>query len=72
MKNSAFFVANGLTEGMEAKLARTALCLTQWQVSNKANVAQWAVSAYERGDRYVPPAWVRRIRAALGLEVANG
>ncbi len=68
MKGSALFIASGLTEGMEARLARTALALTQWQVSNAAGVAQWAVNAYERGDRYVPPGWVRRIREALGLE----
>ena len=68
MTNSPFFVARGLTEGMEARLARVAQELTQWQIANQAQVAQWTVSAYERGDRYVPPAWVRRIREALNLE----
>ncbi len=53
---------------MEARLARVVLGLAQWQVGYKAGVAQWAVSAYERGDRYIPPAWVLRIRLALGLE----
>ena len=68
MKDSSDFVASGLTEGMEARLARVVQGMAQWQVGYKAGVAQWAVSAYERGDRYVPPAWVRRIRVALGLE----
>jgi DNA-binding XRE family transcriptional regulator len=71
MKGSSDFFVSGLTEGMETRLARVALRLTQWQVANKAGVAQWAVSAYERGERYVPPAWVRRIREALGLEVPD-
>ena len=68
MKDSSVFVATGLTPGMEAKLRRVALGLTQWQVSNAAGVAQWAVSAYERQDRYVPPAWIRKIRTVLGLD----
>ena len=68
MKGSSVFFAKDLTEGMEARLARVVLELAQWQVADKAGIAQWAVSAYERGDRYVPPAWVRRIREALGLE----
>ncbi len=68
MKGSGVFFANNLTDGMETRLARVTLGLAQWQVANNAGVAQWAVSAYERGDRYVPPGWARRIREALGLE----
>lgn len=70
MKGSAFFIASNLTEGMEARLARVSKNLAQWEVAQKAGVAQWAVSAYERGDRYVPPSWVAQIREALGLEPA--
>ncbi|MFQ6026630.1 MAG: helix-turn-helix domain-containing protein [Dehalococcoidia bacterium] len=55
---------------MEARLARVSKNLAQWEVAQKAGVAQWAVSAYERGDRYVPPSWVAQIREALGLEPA--
>ena len=62
------FFAKDLTPGRQARLARVALGLTQWQVANVAGVAAWAVSSYERGDRYVPPSWVGRIRRALGLE----
>ena len=68
MKDSGVFVATGLTPGMEARLARVARGLTQWQVAAEAKVAPWAVSAYERADRYVPPGWVRKIKAVLGLD----
>ena len=67
MKDSGVFVATGLTPGMEARLARVARGLTQWQVAVEAGIAPWAVSAFERSDRYVPPAWVRKIKAVLGL-----
>jgi transcriptional regulator with XRE-family HTH domain len=66
-KDSGVFLAVGLTSGMESRLARVARGLTQWQVAMKAGVAPWAVSAYERNDRYVPPGWVRKIKAALDL-----
>ncbi len=64
------FVASGITQGMKVRLTRTALGLTQWQLAHKAGVAQWAVSAYERGDgtRYVPPGWVKQINTALDIE----
>ena len=56
---------------LEAKLARVARRWTQWQLAQRAGVAPWAVSAYEPQRRYVPPSWVARIRAALGLDVAS-
>jgi len=31
-------------------------------------IAPWAVSAYERNDRYVPPSWKQHIRRILGLD----
>lgn len=68
MHESSVFVAYDLTPGMEAKLRRVALGLTQWQVAAQAGVAPWAVSSYERHDRYVPPGWIKKIRTALGLE----
>lgn len=70
MDDTSVFVVAGITPHLEARLARVARGLTQWQVAQMAHVAPWAVSAYERADRYVPPSWVRRIREALGLEVS--
>ncbi len=68
MKDTSAFVATGLTPGMEVRLARVRQGLTQWQVAVQAGIAPWAVSAYERHDRYVPPAWIRKIREVLGLD----
>jgi predicted transcriptional regulator len=65
---TSVFVASGLTQGEIAKLTRVRRGLTQWQVAQLAQIAPWAVCAYERGTRYVPPAWVRRIRYVLDLE----
>ena len=67
-KDSGVFIATGITPGMESRLARVRQGLTQWQVAFEAGVAPWAVSAYERHDRYVPPGWVRKIRGTLGLD----
>jgi len=64
--DSRLFIAN-VSEGMEAKLRRVELGMPQWEVAQQANVPPWGVGSYERGDRYVPPAWHDRIRKALGL-----
>ena len=71
MADSRLFLAN-VPPGMEARLQRVALGLTQWEVAQRAGVAPWAVSAVETNGRYVPPAWVAKIRAALELEANHG
>jgi hypothetical protein len=38
---------------MEGRLAHKAQGLAQWQAVQKAWVADWAVSAFERGNRHV-------------------
>ncbi len=68
MTGTKFFIASGITEGQEVRLARTLAGKTQWEIAQKAGLPQWAVSAVERADRYVPPSWRRKIRAALGLD----
>ena len=59
-----------LTSGQQAELAWIASGLTQWQVAHLAHVAPWAVSSYERKDKYVPPERVGRICRTLSLETS--
>ena len=64
---SRIFIAS-VPEGMEVKLRRVELDMPQWEVAQKANVPPWGVGSYERGDRYVPPSWKKRVRVVLGLD----
>jgi len=68
---SRIFVASGLTEQQEVKLARVARGLKQTELAALAHVPPWAVSSYETAYRRIPRSWKQRIRAALDLEADN-
>lgn len=60
------FVADNLTEGQRARLARLSLNLRQVDVASLAKVSPCEVTAFEK-DRYVRPQRKLQILKALGL-----
>ena len=67
MGTPEIFNAIGVTPALQLKLVRTAMGLTQKQVSQLARVSACEVSSAERGY-YIYPAALARIKVPLGLE----